>query len=246
MICVLLPLIVTDSVFLVSVVRNVRQEESDEMEDVLNRVVYELNTTINNVTAISDYLYMNERLNEFVEQEYASPAEYYKYFNRFMEDSVIRYYYTTESVYNVQICTDNDSMVDGMYFKHKDAVRKESWYRRYQQNQERMFIQAYYVEDSEYEKSMNHARHVSLIRKMNCFGGDSVMKIDFDYDALAGNIVEYEAQDTDIYVCDGEKIIFDSHSSGNGKEDFLPLSSYRKKEVEVSGTLDVPGETWKI
>ena len=244
-ICVLLPLIVTNFLFMYTVTQNVRQEESDNMEDVRSRVTYELNMRINNVIAISDYLYMNEKLNEFTEKNYTSPAEYYEYFNEFMEDSVIRYYYTTESVYNVQICTDNETIISGSYFKQKKEVEDYEWYHMYQQKAGQTFIIAYYEENNAYEQSMNQARHVSLVRKMDYFGQDTVMKIDFDYGSLAG-IFEHETAETDIYVSDGEKIIFSSDSLQNGKEDYLPLSDYKKREVEVTGTMDVLGSTWEI
>ena len=69
-VCVLLPMIVTDSFFVYSVTQNVNRQEYDTMEEVLGQVKNDLNTKVNNVVAISDYLYMNERLEEFISRNY--------------------------------------------------------------------------------------------------------------------------------------------------------------------------------
>lgn len=244
-VCVLLPMIVTDSFFVYSVTQNVNRQEYDTMEEVLGQVKNDLNTKVNNVVAISDYLYMNERLEEFISRNYTSHAEYYEYFNQFLEDSVIRYYYTMDSIYNIQICADNKSIINGSYFCDIDEVKGAKWYRQYQENGERTFVMAYYEEDNYYEQSMNHARHISLIRKMDNFGGNAVMKIDFDYTSLA-EILERESTEMDIYVDDGKQIILSSDSLENVKEDYFSVSSYEKKDLEVSTLLEVVGDNWNI
>ena len=244
-VCVLLPMVVTDSFFVYTVTQNVSRQEQDTMEEVMGKVTNALNTKINNVVTISDYLYMNERVNEFTKRTYVSHAEYYKYFNQFLEDSVIRYYYTTDSVYNIQICVDNKSIINGSYFCDIDEVQDSLWYQQYQENGERTFITSYYEENSSYEQSMNHARHISLVRKMDNFGGEAVMRIDFDYAALNG-ILEQESSEMDIYVDDGEKIILSSDSFVNTKEDYLPVSAYEKKDLEVRSFLEVLGGNWNI
>lgn len=228
-VCVLIPMVVTDSFFVYTVTQNVSQQEQDTMKEVLGKVTNELNTKINNVVTISDYLYMNEKVDEFVHRTYTSHAEYYEYFNQFLENSVIRYYYTTDSIYNIQICVDNKSIVNGSYFCDIDEVKDSLWYQQYQENEDRIFIIAYYEENNAYEQSLNHARHISLVRKMDNFGGDAVMRIDFDYGDL-NRILEQESSEMDIYVDDGEKIILSSDSFANTKEDYLPVSAYEKKD----------------
>ena len=63
-VCVLIPMVVTDSFFVYTVTQNVSQQEQDTMKEVLGKVTNELNTKINNVVTISDYLYMNEKVDE--------------------------------------------------------------------------------------------------------------------------------------------------------------------------------------
>ena len=244
-VCVLIPMVVTDSFFVYTVTQNVSQQEQDTMKEVLGKVTNELNTKINNVVTISDYLYMNEKVDEFVHRTYTSHAEYYEYFNQFLENSVIRYYYTTDSIYNIQICVDNKSIVNGSYLCDIDEVKDSLWYQQYQENEDRIFIIAYYEENNAYEQSLNHARHISLVRKMDNFGGDAVMRIDFDYGDL-NRILEQESSEMDIYVDDGEKIILSSDSFANTKEDYLPVSAYEKKGLEVRSSLETLGDSWNI
>ncbi|MEI3220179.1 MAG: hypothetical protein V8S08_11960 [Lachnoclostridium sp.] len=56
-VCVLLPMIVTDSFFVYSVTQNVSRQEYDTMEEVLGQVKNDLNTKVNNVVAISVPVY---------------------------------------------------------------------------------------------------------------------------------------------------------------------------------------------
>lgn len=49
-VCVLIPMVVTDSFFVYTVTQNVSQQEQDTMKEVLGKVTNELNTKINNVT----------------------------------------------------------------------------------------------------------------------------------------------------------------------------------------------------
>lgn len=244
-ICVLLPMIVTNLFLVQMVTRNVREEEYRNMENIRDQVINELQIKINNVTAISDYLYMNERLNAFIEGDYPSPVAYYEAFDRFIEDSIIRYYYTTESVYNIQICTDNPGIISGSYFCSRDEVKDTDWYRKYLQNEEKISILAYYEKDSAYEQAQNRARHISLIRKMDNFGGSAVMRIDFDYEILAG-ILDYEMSEVELYLLDQEKIILQSGEKEIGAEDYPPRDSLQKKKLTVEGDLEIMGEKWEL
>lgn len=244
-ICVLLPVLATDFLFVQMITRSVSKEEYQNMGDILERVSYELSAKIDNVTSISDYLYMNERLNDFVERSYQSPEEYYESYEAFIEDNVIRYYYTAESVFNIQICTDNPGIISGSYFCRKDEVKDTVWYKRYLLDEEKIYIMAYYEEDSLYEQNKNQARHISLIRKMDNFGGNAVMKIDFDYEMLAG-ILKYDMMDADIYVCDGEKIILQSDAGQDWKADYQKPDKKTDRALTVSGDISVLNDTWEI
>lgn len=241
-ICVLLPMFVTDFLFVQMVTADVTTEEARNMEDVLERISYELTAKVNSVVSISDYLYMNERLNEFLEYSYGSPAEYYEAFEQFSNDSVIRYYYTAESIFHIQICTDNPGIVSGSYFCSREEVKDSVWYQKYLQNEEKIFILAYYEEDNFYEQSKNQARHISLIRKMDNFGGDAVMKIDFDYEMLE-SILDYDILDADIYVSDGEKIIL--QPGAERKKDYPLLNKTEEKQLSVQEDVPVVGDIWK-
>ena len=244
-VCVLLPVFVTAFVFMQTVTQDINKEERHNMENALERASGELTAKINSVTAISDYLYMNERLNTFIEQTYSSPVEYYKAFDRFLEDSVIRYYYTTESVCNIQICTDNPGIISGTYFCSRDEVMDSVWYQKYLQNQKRIIVFAYYEENNVYEQSVNRRRHISLIRKLDNFGGDAVMKIDFDYEGFV-EVLDYEVAESDIYVSDGEKIILQSEMEKDGSGEYLLFEDIKKKELTVSKNVKVIGDMWEV
>lgn len=243
-ICVLLPVIMTNVLVLFLVMQIVRREQKAGMEDAAIRVEYEMNQAVNNAISVSDYLYRDKGINEFLRKSYEDQAQYYESFNRLKENNVIRYYYTSQSVYEATIYTENKTIINGSYFQKMEEAEGEGWYEAYRNGERTMDIFAYYEKNKPYLSSINRARKISVIRKMDYNLGNDILKLDIDYLRLTESIRNENAGD--LYLCDGEKIIYASTERAPGGEDFLPLAQIQREGVSIEREIPILGSTWKV
>lgn len=244
-VCVLTPLIATNTLVLFLVQQSERREQKSIMMDGANRIEYEINQRVNHAISVSDYLYRDEGLNQFLEQPYQDGTDYYEHFNQLMQNNVIRYYYTAQSVYEITIWTENDTITSGGYFQRKKDALDTYWYQSYRKGGRATAICAYYEKDNPYLTYVNRARRIAIIRKMDYEGSDDILKLDIDYLELTESI-QNESGIGDIYLCDKEKIIYSLSETIAGGEEFLPLEKIQKKECQVIKEIQVLGSQWQI
>ena len=84
MVCILLPLVITDSIIVYIVIRSERISQYNEMENAANAVKYSLSNTIEQAAGFSKKIYMNKYINEFLDKEYKDTYDYVtSYYNFF-------------------------------------------------------------------------------------------------------------------------------------------------------------------
>lgn len=239
----ILPILVVNGIFFLFIRSNETNQQRGEMKAITERIIYELKRNIDDAVSVSDYLYMNSELNRFLMQEYTDRTDYYEKFNQLLKDNVIRYYYTAQSVYRITVVTDNDTITNGTYFIQENEVKDLEWYQKIQGSSQNMIVCTSY-NDNPYMRHFRRARNISVVRKMDEVQGNAVLKLDVDYTKMLQNIF-HEEQKADIYICEGEKIIF-SNCSDDATGDFQSKEEYQKKELEVSDTVKLYGTDWDI
>lgn len=240
---VIIPLFVVNGIFFIFMRSSEEREQKNELQAVMARTTYELEQKIADAVSVSDYLCMNDELNQFLSQKYADEREYYEKFNRFLANNIIRYYYTSQSVYRITIVTDNETITNGTYFIQEEAAKNQTWYQMYQNSGKNVFLCTYYNE-SAYMRYMKRARNVSVIRRIDIDQGNAILKIDIDYTSMLTSIF-YEEQDVDIYLCRGNQIIF-TNVLDNIAENFSGKENYEKKELEIRDSIALYGDMWDI
>lgn len=243
--CVLLPMILTDALILGLVLKSAGKEQDSAMRGSAERIAYEINRRVNDALSVSDYLYRDRGLNEFLRESYRDETDYYEHFNQLMENNVIRYYYTAQSVYGITICTDNKTITNGSYFQKKEDLSDREWYQRYQNSRESSYVCAYYEKDNPYLVYTDNARYISIIRKMDYNGGEDLLKLDMDYGGLEESILN-EAGNGEIYLHDREKVICTTQDNQDGGQDFMPLSEMELQKVQVKREIELPGTCWDL
>ena len=87
--CVMLPLIVTDAVVL-SIVNNAEKESSrHEMSSIASAVGYNLSSMVNNAGEAAKSIYTSKRIDDFISKEYTSSAEYVSEYQSFFHDTLV-------------------------------------------------------------------------------------------------------------------------------------------------------------
>ena len=63
-VCVLIPLIITDSVVYLTIEHNLKKEQQTNMEHVIERVEYNIKSDVESAISVSNYLYADSKLND--------------------------------------------------------------------------------------------------------------------------------------------------------------------------------------
>ena len=88
--CVLLPLILTDSIIFSLVIKAEQSSSQHEMENIAEAIHYTLSNRMDNAANLSLNIYSNKYINEFMDAEYASPLDYYESYRDFLKEMCIR------------------------------------------------------------------------------------------------------------------------------------------------------------
>ena len=75
-ICVLLPLLITDSAIWLLILYAEKKAALQEMNNVADSVIYTLNDTIDNAADLVQNIYSNRYINEFMKVEFDSHLDY--------------------------------------------------------------------------------------------------------------------------------------------------------------------------
>lgn len=222
--CMLIPLIITDSVILFIVVQSERVEQRHVMENDASAVIYNLSREVENAAMKAKNIYMNEYIEEFLNRQYETPLDYVTGHQEFMKNSLFETSMGTDNTV-VTIYADNDTIINGGHFIRLSDVRETEWHRYLQEAGNNSVLYFYY--DQWKSPAVQPRRSVLFIRKLNFSGQDScekIVTIEMDYSSLVRNLdnMNYESE---IYICKDNKILL----SNNGyNQPGWPFSEWKE------------------
>lgn len=222
--CMLIPLIITDSVILFIVVQSERVEQRHVMENDASAVIYNLSREVENAAMKAKNIYMNGYIEEFLNRQYETPLDYVTGHQAFMKNSLFETSMGTDNTV-VTIYGDNDTIINGGHFIRLSDVRETEWYRYLQEAGNNSVLYFYY--DQWKSSAVQPRRSVLFIRKLNFSGQDScekIVTIEMDYSSLVRNLdnMNYESE---IYICKDNQILL----SNNGyNQPGWPFSEWKE------------------
>lgn len=240
--CVLLPLILTDSIIFSLVIKAEQSSSQHEMENIAEAIHYTLSNRMDNAANLSLNIYSNKYINEFMDAEYASPLDYYESYRDFLKDSLYEASVGTSN-YNIVMYADNPGIVNGGSFWNLDSAKDKQWYRDFVESGRDILAYPYYE-----NTATSTQRKISIIRRMDYYHKGScpnLVKMDMDYSGMSQSIINSKYRFL-VYICDGDTILFSNDGHGGmGKpyETFLPSMNRR---VGYSRDMNVYGRVWSI
>ncbi len=235
--CILAPIILTDVVIAISLIRTEQSEQRREMAGVAGSVEYTISNTAEAASVIARTIYLDSSIREFLLTEFQSPQDYYVQYRQLMNGSVLKGITSIDNSV-ITICADNDGIINGGGFFKVADLRGEEWFELYSEGDENTQL-IIYDDDG--------GRHVSLLRKMNPASDadrtEMFVKIDLYYSSLALNItsMNYEYP---VYVCLGDRTVIDSDGPNNQPERFTDFAVSGKVGYEED--FELYGETLTI
>ncbi len=246
--CVIIPVLLSNYAMYSFIRETAAKEQRDTLESTIERIEYNLTERLNSCVSISNYLYTDRALNQFIKNTYHTPVEYYHQYNKLMQDNVIRYYYAAQSVYNIEIYTDNPGIINGGYFFQVSAIQNEEWYKAFLESKKDIFIYSYYNKARRHLSFLGPARTISIIRTLDNFNKDGhrrILKIDIDYNGLQKDILN-EKDGKTVYICDDKQILLSSEEVDTGSLIFLKKSEMILKEETIEKQYHAISDQWKI
>ena len=212
--CVLLPLIITDSVVLYIEDSMESQRQYHEMANVANAVSYNISALVENAGEIAKSMYTNRRMNTFLEKQYESTSDYYTEYQNFFQDS------TLENVLGMNqivftLYTDNPTMVKGGKIDTMSNLKKTAAYAAWKERGENEGLFFIY-ESKGYANS--YRRKIILLQNLDFFSKDQekMLKIEFDYNSMM-RMLRRMKFDNEVHICQGDEIVLSNgYFSGVG------------------------------
>lgn len=213
--CVLVPLIITDSVVLYIAGSMESQRQAHEMANIASTVSYNISTLVENAGEIAKSMYTNKRVDSFLAKQYESTSDYYAEYQKFFQDS------TLENVLGMNqilftMYTDNPTVIKGGKIGNMSNLRKTAVYEAWKNRGENEGL--FFVYESKgYANS--YRRKVILLQNLDFFSKDQekMLKIEFDYNSMM-RMLRKMNYDHEILICQGDEIVLSNGSfSGVGK-----------------------------
>lgn len=242
--CVILPLIISDGAVIFSVLNADLKARHQEMDNVAEAIKYSMSAAVESAVDLTQVVYGNRYVNEFLEGSYDTPLDYYNAYVALMKDSLYETGMGAKSSRTV-IYADNPGFVNGGYFARLETIEDTEWYRELLESEKDIILFPHFGK-SPYESQAQ--KKMSIIRWMDYYHKGmkrNVLRMDLDYSALSRSIINARYSFT-VYVCNEDKILFSNGGTeGVGKGFDHPRQSLYEK-AGVRKKMELYGQQWTI
>lgn len=237
--CVLLPLVVTDSIVLYIVMNDQHTKQQHAMENEANAIQYSLTNSIDYAAATAKQIYMNEYIERYLNHEYADALAYVEAYQDFVKTTLFKGGAGMDNTI-ITMYADNPTIVNGGEFSQLSVIENTKWYQIFEESGRDELLYFYY--DNEKSPAVEPKRKILFLKKLDFFSGkrcDKFLKIELDYSNMVRGLVKL-GYEFPVYVCQGDRVLLanDGHSSIN--QDFEQFSLADKagvcKEMSLYGS----------
>ena len=245
--CVLLPLVVTNTVIITLLSEQARQDQLSNMKKQLEVEEYSIDSVMNEAVAAMKNVYVDWSINKFLEKKYSRPSDYFDAYNELLDKASLQYFYRTQIVKNITIYADNNTINDGGNVGKIANVKDTEWYQEFKAQESEVMVYVSYDESKKYVLP-NVARIVSVIRKLNYYGDsgiEKILKVDFNYNEVARQLAFSQVQGQ-VYTCNEDYILFYNKEQNVANREFTPLNSLDLGDAIASREVSVFEQNWTI
>lgn len=248
--CVLIPMIVAYSVIVYTIRSNEKNKQKINIDHVIERVNYNLNSVINECMLLSNYIIDDKVLNEIISTKYNSPLEYYEKYSVLLDESTLKDYYNPQHIYKINIYVENNTIVNSAnILKLDENIKNKEWYKQFLENDKNMTITVEYDEESKNFANSNLRRVISIVRKLDNYkdGIKKIVKIDINYNNLLGSILN-EQMNEKLYIVNKNKILLSNKERYYPEENFKNLNFIDNNNIlrEENLKINEAKAEWKI
>lgn len=242
-ICVLLPIIVTDTIFFSLIFTAVKERQQSEMKNTLDSVESTMKNTSDYMTTAAVNLYTTKELYPFLDTQYANSHDYliaYQSISPLLHKVTFG---NNTYISKVQLYSDNETMINGGGIYRLDSVRDSDWYTSFIASERQLAVVPIDDLQSEADK-----RVLSFVYRMDYFKSNTVeriIKLNLNYSYFM-RVLNQQYFAADVYICDSERVIFSTADPNRGTLPYTPLSEVNLPKTKYSSEYEMFGQTWTI
>lgn len=243
-VCVLIPLIVTDSTIVYVFVRSERASVYSEMQNAADAVRYSLNDKIEQAMRVGKGIYSSRRMNDFLDKEFSSAYDYVT------SNQELQKYMWLESTaalnnINIMLYSDNDTIVNGGQFLRLESALNSQWYAPFLESGLPQFV--YFDYDDTKAPVIDPKRRMLYIRRMDMYRPEreKLLVVDLDYSGINRYFKQMNYM-MDIYICWNGKIVLSNGRYASKQTPFRDLDKDTDADVGFRTDLDIYGANMQI
>ena len=205
--CVILPLVLTDSIILFILYDGEKKEQIHEFENITSAVKYGLEYTFEEAVNEMNDIYVDGKINDFLNEDYANGYAFYAASVELSKKSSVNLLGGYD-ISNVVIYADNDTIINGGHFYRLSEAENTEWYQAYIESGKNLTFALYYIGNSDMSalsmRRISLARHLDYFKKEGC---EKILRLDLDYNKVARKLM-LANYGYGIYICQGDRIIY--------------------------------------
>lgn len=242
LICVLIPLIFTDSIIVYIVVRSERISMYSEMNNIAEAVRYSLSSQVEQAVRLSKSIYMDREVNDFMDREYKDSYEYVTSYQEFIKHMWSGNIAVLDNIKFTMYC-DNDTIVNGGKFAQIEKETDSQWYIDFKKSKASQLL--YFDYDTTKWPAVEPKRKMMFIQELDFYNEqrEKILLIELDY----GGINRYLKQMNyfmDIFICCKGRIVLSNGKYTSVGEEFEEFSddsqvSYKTQMNIYGADLDI-------
>ncbi len=234
--CVLIPIIITDSVIIYVVFQTELISREHEMENITSAVEYNMISDIDNLARIAENILYNRHLDDFMEKEYESPLEYIMAYQEIVNTNLLA---NQKDNTRINMYVENDTIISGGKFHNISSIENTQWYEHMEKNNKEQILYVYYDDSKAF--SVSDERKIIYVKKLNFYNDNrrKLIKLEMDYSRVVRNLekMNYEIP---VYICQNNNVIVSNSGYSNLGMDFIEFPRDEKidyiKNIQLYGT----------
>ena len=227
LICVLLPLFVTDAVILHLVRRDEETRTQYEMGNIANAMEADFVNIIDDADRMTRSFFINRSINEFLDKDYSSDVEFYEARYALVNQPFAQIN-LSDSDYAITMYSDNPTIISGGAFIALDGHKDEEWYKAVKASDKDAVLISYFIGDE--IRTETSRKRLAIVRKLDYYKNlkyEKYIKIEVDYGSMVRRF-NNRNYSLPVYLCEGDRILY----SNEGYSDVItPYEELKNGEL---------------
>lgn len=224
--CVLLPLIITDSVVFLIIRNSKMEKQKHDMTNIANAVSYNISSVVNNAGEMAKTIYTSRYIDDFLSRKYDTSAQYIMEYQEFFKDTLLENLLGMNQIV-FTMYTNNDTIVKGGKVGNIEDLKETQAYQKLNQSGETKGF--FFVYDKN-RSGTAEERKVVFLQKLDFFSGDQekMLQLEFDYGNMMRTLQKMNF-DNEVLICEENQIVLSNTKHGSTGSDFEELDDKIKK-----------------